>query len=256
MATMTVGNYSDVLVHVFNQVFTDGRKTVEFSMTDLRDAASSLGLVIRNPPDIIAHFRSRNDLPPEIRKHGNWVLESVSRGQYRLTLINSDPYFQIDYSAFDEIVLKIDSDIIKYIGSDEQAYISLMHHSGALAHFMGVESNHIKHLQNHFKTNVNSVQMEADDFNLLILDGEEVLVGIEAKGANPVERLNRVQQQQIRLLISTLFPENDMRILGLKGIDQRNFVLIEFSNEGIDTMEPIRGIRYSLTLRETRTQAS
>ena len=60
--------------------------------------------------------------------------------------------------------------------------------------------------------------MEADDFNLAIISGDYVLVGIEAKGASRVERLNRVQQQQIRLLISSLFPDEQRRILGLKGI--------------------------------------
>ncbi len=108
-------------------------------------------------------------------------MESVSRGNYRLTRIESDPYFDIDYESYDLVTLDIDEDVIQYIGSDEQAYISLMHHSGALAHFFGVESQNVKHLQNHFKTNVDQVQMEADDFNLLVLDEGHVLVGIEAK---------------------------------------------------------------------------
>ncbi|MDA8749286.1 hypothetical protein N9M68_04050 [Candidatus Poseidonia alphae] len=241
-----MGAYADVLNHVFNAVFTSGDTTVDFSMTQLRNAATELGLEIRNPPDIIAHFRSRNDLPTEITTHGNWVLESVSRGNYRLSRINANPYFEINYESYEQVTLDIDEDILQYIGSDEQAYISLMHHSGALARFFDVERHNVKHLQNHFKTNVNRVQMEADDFNLLVFDERDILVGIEAKGVSRVERLNRVQQQQIRLLISTLFPNNGMRIMGLKGMDNRNFALVEFSNEDIETMSPTRGMRIRL----------
>ncbi len=67
-----MGAYADVLNRVFEEAFSDGDRTVEFSMTDLRNAAQALDLEIRNPPDIIAHFRSRNDLPEE--NYNPWPL--------------------------------------------------------------------------------------------------------------------------------------------------------------------------------------
>ena len=61
--------------------------------------------------------------------------------------------------------------------------------------------------------------MEADDFNLLVLDEGHVLVGIETKGAHRVE-IEQSTAAANSPLISTRFPDNE-RIMGLKGIDQK-----------------------------------
>ena len=55
---------------------------IPFSKDEVIDAASALGLRIKNLADVIYTYRSRRPMPREIRRTGNWVIAARGSGLY------------------------------------------------------------------------------------------------------------------------------------------------------------------------------
>ena len=74
--------YDRVLTTVFEKHWRPGSKEVPFTKDDLIDAASAIGLRIKNIADILYTYRSRSALPEVLRAKGNWVIASKGPGKY------------------------------------------------------------------------------------------------------------------------------------------------------------------------------
>jgi len=78
MSTRPTTDYDKVIEALFNQKmeeYTDQEVSeIPFSKDELTDAANKIGIIIRNPPDIIYTYRTRQALPDSILAKGNWIL--------------------------------------------------------------------------------------------------------------------------------------------------------------------------------------
>jgi hypothetical protein len=71
--TGTENKYDRLLASIFKTKWKASLTEVAFSKDEVIDAATKLGLRIKNLADVIYTYRSRRPMPATILKTGNWV---------------------------------------------------------------------------------------------------------------------------------------------------------------------------------------
>lgn len=66
--------YVPVLLYIFKQKYSPEAEVIEFTLKDVAEACSALGITAANPPDIIYRMKSRTIIPEEIQVLGFRVI--------------------------------------------------------------------------------------------------------------------------------------------------------------------------------------
>ncbi len=188
--------YSPILLHIFRARWRKGASSVLFSLDDIRNAADSLSLEVRNPADLIYRMRSRTVLPKEILEKGFFILRAIGRGQYQFEKGSSTIFEPADSEiteALDLTPLPVRRLLPeKLVDMDEQAVLTVASYCKLFDHFTGLQ---IYRLRSHVRKSVPGVgqaELDAIDVGVALSDEEMPIVfPIEAKAA--ADALNRVQ---------------------------------------------------------------
>lgn len=200
--------YARLLAHIFTGRYTVGATSVEFSRTDIEDAAQELGMVLpKNLGDVVYSFRYRNELPAEITSKApdgkQWVIRGAGRGKYRLDAV-SDPLITpnplIRATKIPDATPNI---IAMYALSDEQALLAKVRYNRLIDLFTGVTCYS---LQNHLRTTVPDLgQVETDEIYVGVdVRGAHYVFPVQAKGGS--DYLSIVQIEQDFALCADKFP--------------------------------------------------
>ncbi|MCK6519507.1 hypothetical protein L6R46_31140 [Myxococcota bacterium] len=254
----THGEQSKVYVPIIRRIFelkhTPGATEVDFSLDDIRAAALHLGLVVRNPGDVIYRMRSRTKLPPEILTLGFFVLRPMGRGLYRFERSSSTVIPLPDgpvTDAIDFTPLPVRRLLPEQLGLiDEQGLLTIIDYNKLMSHFTGLT---VYRLRCHVRKSVARVgQAELDevDVGVALRDDERPIVfPIEAKAAP--DAINRVQIISGILYALEFFPGHELRPVAVKVDDDGLIHLLEFNvTDSPADLTIVRHARYRLKLSE------
>jgi hypothetical protein len=246
--------YVPILRRIFSEKYVEGDTTVDFSLDDIRYAAAALGIVVRNPADLVYRMRSRTILPIEILEKGFYILRAVGRGKYRFeigkTTIIDLPVENVT-DALDQTPLPVRRLLPEMAADwDEQALLTVVGYCGLLDHFTGLRTFR---LRSHVRKSVDGIgQAELDEIDVAVAlrdDEQPVILPIEAKAvADPI---NRVQIAAQVAFSQFYFPGHEVRPLAIK-VDYESLIhLIEFNATEIAAeLAVIASATYRLNLSE------
>lgn len=246
--------YVPILRQIFREKYVEGDTTVDFSLDDIRDAAAALGIVVRNPADLVYRMRSRTILPAEILEKGFYILRAVGRGKYRFeigkTTIIDLPLGDVT-EALDLTPLPVRRLLPEMAAEwDEQALLTVVGYCGLLDHFTGLRTFR---LRSHVRKSVDGIgQAELDEIDVAVAqrdDEQPVILPIEAKAV--ADAINRVQIAAQVAFSRFYFPDHEVRPLAIK-VDYDSLIhLIEFNaTEMAAELEIKASATYKLNLSE------
>jgi hypothetical protein len=244
--------YVPILMNIFNQKFSAGMESVEFTLDDIRQSALELGITVRNPADLVYRMRSRTILPKEILDQGFFILRQMGRGRYALekaeTTIIDLPDNPVQ-GTLDLTPLPVRRLLPEKIaGFDEQALLTVVGYCKILDHFTGLTNFR---LRSHVRKSVPGIgQAELDEVNVAIAladDEQPVIVPIEAKAV--ADAVNRVQICAMVSFCGHYFPQNDLRPVAVK-VDYDSVVHVLEFNATVHAadLRVIRSAAYDITL--------
>ena len=236
VALQTHGQTSRVYVPILRKIFAgkyrEGAVAIEFDLDDIRKASEDLGIVVRNPADLVYRMRSRTVLPKEILDAGFYVLRQVGRGKYRLekatsTIIEvpeTEPQQALDLTPLP--VRRLLPEALAEF--DEQALLTVVNYCKLLDHFTSLT---VYRLRSHVRKSVVGIgQAELDelDVGVAISDDEiPIVFPIEAKAAP--DAINRVQIAAMVAFTDDYFPGYKVRPLVVKVTRDSLVHCIEFN---------------------------
>jgi hypothetical protein len=242
--------YVPVLLYIFKQKYVPGSDIVEFTLKDVAEACTALGIVAANPPDVIYRMKSRTLIPEDIQALGFRVIRPIGRGKYVLEKAESTLItFPIgDYEIIED---QTPSFVRKLLGSDlglidEQGLLAIIRYNHLIAHFLQAR---VYHLKGHVRRSVIGVgQAEVDDVHIALpfdIDEPVTIVPVEAKAKD--EPVNRAQIAMQILYAREAFPGHPIRPLTIKLFPDGEILFMEFADE-IRTaeLEPIAYARYRI----------
>ena len=217
------GNNSRVYVPILREIFREkyvvGCTVIDFTLDDVRRWADKLGIVTRNPADVIYRMRARTKLPIEILEAGFYILRAIGRGKYRLEVAESTILEIPDHpitEALDLTPLPVRRLLPEELSEiDEQGLLTMISYCKLLDHFTGLQ---VFRLRSHVRKSVATIgQAELDeiDVGVALRDDEiPVIFPIEAKAAD--EAVNRVQISAMVIYCAEYFPGHEIRPLAIK----------------------------------------
>lgn len=229
---LTSAVYVPILRHIFTEKYLAGDTVLEFTLDDVRVAAATLGLTVRNPADVIYRMRSRTMLPAEILEAGFYILRQVGRGRYRFevgksTIVPIPANAVIDALDLTPLPVRrlLPEDAAKF---DEQALLTVVNYCSLLDHFTGLKTYR---LRSHVRKSVVGVgQAELDELDVAVALTEEeepVILPIEAKASS--DAINRVQISAMAAFCAANFPAQLLRPIAVK-VDYDSLIhIIEFN---------------------------
>jgi hypothetical protein len=224
--------YVPVIKRIFAAKYRDGMTKIDFTLDEVRDACGALGIVSRNPADVIYRMRARTKLPQEILDAGFFILRQVGRGMYRLeqatsTLIEIPDH--VVHEALDLTPLPVRRLFPQVLAEiDEQGLLSVISYCKLMDHFTGLQ---VYRLRSHVRKSVAGIgQAELDEIDVGVAmrdDEMPVIFPIEAKAAD--ESVNRVQIAAQVAFCLEYFPGYEIRPLAVK-LDEESIVhFLEFN---------------------------
>jgi len=248
--------YVPILLDIFRKKYQPRIKTIEFSLDDIRKSAEKLGIITRNPADVVYRMRSRTILPKEILSRGFAIIRQIGRGKYRLeravsTLIECEPGEITE--ALDLTPLPVRRFFPENIAEiDEQGLLSIIHYCQLLKHFTGLT---VYRLRSHVRKSVKGIgQAELDELDVGVALREDevpVILPIEAKASD--EPVNRVQIAAQVAFAQHYFEGHEVRPIAVKVDYDSVLHFLEFNA----TIEPadlrvLKSARYKLKLSEAQ----
>lgn len=244
--------YVPVLLRIFEERHKEGDQVVDFTLDDVRAAAAALGIVGRNPADVIYRMRSRTKLPAAILDRGFYILRTTGRGKYRLE-IGENTIFDLPDDEIMEApdltplpvrrLLPLDiADI------DEQGLLTMMGYCEILDRFTGLR---ISRLRSHVRKSVASIgQAELDEIDVGVAhqdDERPVIFPVEAKAVE--EAVNRVQIAQMVAFCQEFFGGYEVRPLAVK-LDYDGVIqCLEFNAETAPAkLDIVKSAKYRLIM--------
>jgi len=211
--------YVPIIREIFREKFTPGCTAIDFTLDDVRRWADVLGIVTRNPADVIYRMRARTVLPLEILEAGFYILRAIGRGKYRLEVAESTILEIPDHpitEALDLTPLPVRRLLPEELSEiDEQGLLTMISYCKLLDHFTGLQ---VFRLRSHVRKSVATIgQAELDeiDVGVALRDDEiPVIFPIEAKAAD--EPVNRVQISAMVIYCAEYFPGHEIRPLAIK----------------------------------------
>lgn len=246
--------YGPILLQIFNARWRQGAATVLFTLDDVRNAAETLKLEVRNPADLIYRMRSRTVLPKEILDKGFFILRAIGRGQYQFEKGSStifQPLDSVPVEAMDLTPLPVRRLLPRTMAEmDEQAVLTIASYCKLLDHFTGLT---IYRLRSHVRKSVPGVgqaELDAIDVGVGLRDDElPIVFPIEAKAAT--DALNRVQIFNMVRYSLHYFPAMEVRPLAIKVDGDSILHVMEFNvpRKAAD-LKIVRSASYILALSE------
>ena len=201
--------YSQLIVRVFFDNYSDGATRVEFDREELIAAAEKIGIALpKNLGDVIYSVRYRTPMPDQIVETAPdglvWVIRGTGPGRYRFECV---PLAFIEPTGGFAITKIPDSTpgiIETYRQSDEQALLAKLRYNRLIDLFLGLTCYS---LQNHLRTTVPDMgQVETDEVYMgLDKRGAHYVVPVQAKGG--ADKLSTVQIEQDFELCAHRFAE-------------------------------------------------
>lgn len=241
--------YVPIIRRIFAAKFEPGMQSIEFTLDEVRSACDELGIVSRNPADVIYRMRARTKLPQEILDAGFFVLRQVGRGCYRLEQATSTLIDIPDHDineALDLTPLPVRRLFpIELAEIDEQGLLSIISYCKLMDHFTGLQ---VYRLRSHVRKSVAGIgQAELDEIDVGVAmrdDETPVIFPIEAKAAD--ESVNRVQIAAQVAYCQEYFPGHEVRPLAIK-LDEHS--VIHFLEFNATTLPSELTVRRSLGYR-------
>jgi hypothetical protein len=246
--------YVPIVRLIFERNYEPGATEVEFTLDDVRAAASELGIVVRNAADVIYRMRSRTVLPAEILELGFYVLTQAGRGKYRfeqatstvIDLPSTKPIEALDLTP--SPVRRLLPESLAEI--DEQAILMIAGYCKLWDHFTGLT---VYRLRSHVRKSVKGIgQAELDELDVAVAvrdDEVPVMIPIEAKAVG--DPVNRVQIATQVAFVKQYFPDHEIRPISIK-VDREGLLnLLEFVPTTVASeVEVVRSARYRLMLSD------
>jgi hypothetical protein len=241
--------YSQIILHIFQQNFVDGRE-FEFGREEITAAAVALGIKVpKNSGDVVYFFRYRKALPKAIldtQPEGlSWLILGAGAARYRFRL-NKLVYI---YPRNGLLVRKIPDAtpeiISQYALTDEQALLAKIRYNRLIDIFLGVVAYS---LQNHLRTTIDNYgQIEIDELYVGVdTRGVQYIIPVQAKAGKDV--LGVIQTIQ-----DTMFCRNEKRYkncvprtVSAQFMRDKVIALFELTFDG-DEVSIVRECHYQLT---------
>ena len=154
--------YDKLLASIFKKKWKSSLMEVPFTKDEVIDAATELGLRIKNLADVIYTYRSRRPMPAEILGTGNWVIAARGSGLYAFVSITGETTVAIPSSLkVYPIPYAVPEIVAQNLARDEQGMLTIVRYNRILDVFSGLACFH---LQSHIRTHIpKHGQVEIDD---------------------------------------------------------------------------------------------
>jgi hypothetical protein len=211
--------YVPILREIVKRGYVEGSHRVEFTVRDVRQVATDLGLEIGNAPDLIYRMRARTRLPDDILDLGFTILRGVGRGRYALevggeAMVHLPEHEILDTNDLTPLPVRrlLPEDLAEL---DEQGLLTMIGYSKLLDHFTGLT---VYRLRSHVRKSVPNIgQAELDEIDVGVAlrdDDIPIVFPIEAKATDEV--INRVQVATAVAYCQTYFPGHEIRPIVVK----------------------------------------
>ena len=231
----SISEYDKVIENLFLKKFDEIGKPdiieLGFTKDELVESAKSIGINIRNVPDVVYTYRSRRGLPEKILSKGNWIIEPRGKGKFAFIKIKRSPFISIQEGLAPIDILNSLPEIVeKYTANDEQGLLSTIRYNRLVDIFTEITCFH---LQSHIRTTIEDEgQIEIDDLYVGIdHDGNEYILPLEAKSPQERDKLGWIQVANLVKYAHQYFPKLKCRAICAKPIDKNKLYLIEFEDK-------------------------
>ncbi len=249
MSTEATNSYKRIIAHVFEKRWKPGLEEVPFSKDDVLDAASTLNIRIKNPADIIYTFRSRDKLPEQISRHGNWMIASRGSGLYAFVQVAGKTLVEVPKTLKSYPIPYAVPDIVaSHLSRDEQGLLTIARYNRILDVFTGLACFH---LQSHVRTQVRGHgQVEIDELYVGVdKDGKGYVLPVEGKEEN--ESLGIDKAVSLTLFAKAKYPDLICRPIAIIRETDNQLACVEFEPvTEIDRVKVLEMRRYQLVRSE------
>jgi len=246
---INASKYDQLLAAIFKRKWSFSMPEVPFTKDEVIDAASELGLRLKNLADVIYTYRSRRPMPREILKTGNWVIAARGSGLYAFVKIKGETTVTIPASLkVYPIPYAVPEIVAHNLARDEQGMLTMVCYNRLLDVFTGLACFH---LQSHIRTHLSDHgQVEIDELYVGVdKDGQGFVPPIEAKEEG--ERLGLDKAVALTLFARARFPKLICRPVGImrRGLQLFDFVEFEPAEE-LSRVVVLEMRRYQLVTEE------
>lgn len=230
MDKMAKNRYIQIIEHLFQSSFEDTLNEIEFSRSDIEQAAKQLDIDLpKNLGDVLYSFRYRINLPESITKTApdgfEWIIRPAGRSQYKFVLSNFtqiQPNPQLIETKIPDATPGI---ILTYTSDDEQGLLAKVRYNRLIDIFTGLTCYS---LQNHFRTTVPNIgQVETDELYVgLDKRGVHYIIPVQAKGGT--DKIGVVQIEQDFAVCAEKYPRLICRPIAVQFMRDDLIALVEF----------------------------
>jgi len=185
---------------------------------------------VKNVPDIIYTYRARADLPAEILSEGNFAIIGEGKGMYAFVRIPRPNRIALP-AQIEQVDIRneIPEWVRPYMGNDEQGMLTKVAAADLVAKHLGLRRAF--RLQSHMRCGVPSYgQVEVDEFYAgETMNGEHVIIAVEAKDKSPVDLLNISQLFGTSRTLRHQFQHLGKRLIGVKPDLRERICMCEFN---------------------------
>lgn len=246
----SITQYDKIISSLFEKKHSDeeNKEELKFTKDEIIETAQSLGITLRNPPDVVYTYRCRRSLPDDILSTGGWILIPKGKGRFAFRKTNRNPFIEIQEGlAQIEILNAVPEIVEKYATNDEQGLLSLMRYNRLIDIFTNITCFH---LQSHIRTTiVHEGQVEIDDLYVGIDDeGNEYIIPTEAKSPDKRDKIGWFQVANLVKYANQYFPNLICRPIAVKPYEHNIVCLMEFDANSDYEKIAIKNIKtYKLT---------
>lgn len=190
--------YHALIEKVFFDHYQEGKDSINFKRSDLKDAAVALNIVLpENLGDVIYAIRFRVPMPESVIKTQpkgyEWLIELAGRSLYQFRLRKANRIVPNSSLVTIKIPDSTPEIIAAYALDDEQALLAKVRYNRLIDIFLGLTTYS---LQNHLRTSVKHVgQIEIDELYIgLDKFGCHYVIPVQAKGGS--DQISVVQTSQ------------------------------------------------------------
>lgn len=222
--------YFQIIELVFAERYTDGATEIPFTLKDLRQAPSVIGIdPVDNFPDIVYSFRFRSPLPESIIARApeghEWVIRGTGKGKYKFDAVQHQVRIRPREGLVTTKVPDATPELIRSSAlGDEQALLALVRYNRLLDIFLGLTTYS---LQNHLRTTVKGIgQIEVDELYVgLDRFGVQYILPVQAKGGS--DEIGITQIEQDLGACAEKWPEMVAKSIAVQFMDDRKIAMFE-----------------------------
>lgn len=233
VAPISQNRYHAMIEKIFFDHYKPGATAIDFKRTDLKAAATALGLVLPdNLGDVIYAIRFRIPMPQSVldtQPEGYaWLIELNGRALYQFVLRKANRIVPNPSLARIRIPDSTPEIIAAYALDDEQALLAKVRYNRLIDIFLGLTTYS---LQNHLRTSVKGVgQIEIDELYIgLDKFGCHFVIPVQAKGGS--DQISVVQTTQDMKCCAEKYPGLRCRPISAQFVSNDQIALFELTVE-------------------------